>query len=79
LGIIDQWGNGLIAIEMNSYPEIGFKWFEKGLQFQVQFIRKEYIPEQNTLEEINLLGEALGAKFALRWDPAGTKLGLSRD
>jgi len=41
LGIIDQWGNGLIATEMNSYPEIGYEWFEKGLYFQVQFIKRD--------------------------------------
>ncbi|GHC46757.1 RNA-binding domain-containing protein [Ulvibacter litoralis] len=45
LGIIDQWGNGLklIAEELKEYPEIEFKWFEKGLQFQVQFIKKNYV------------------------------------
>lgn len=44
LGIIDQWGNGLklIADELKDYPEIEFKWFEKGLQFQVQFVNKNY-------------------------------------
>lgn len=50
LGIIDQWGNGLklIAEDLKEYPEIGFKWFEKGLQFQVQFIKKNYIaPKEN--------------------------------
>ena len=50
LGIIDQWGNGLklISEDLKEYPEIGFKWFEKGLQFQVQFIKKNYIaPKEN--------------------------------
>jgi predicted HTH transcriptional regulator len=34
IGIIDQWGNGLrlIADELKEYPEIEFRWFEKGLQ-----------------------------------------------
>ena len=34
LGLIDQWGNGLKLIfdELKEYPEIEFKWFEKGLQ-----------------------------------------------
>ncbi|WP_219847918.1 hypothetical protein [Sphingobacterium gobiense] len=39
-------GNGLklIADELKAYPEIEFKWFERGrLQFQVQFINKEYV------------------------------------
>ena len=45
LGVIDQWGNGLklIAEELKEYPGIDFKWFEKGLQFQVQFIKKNYV------------------------------------
>jgi predicted HTH transcriptional regulator len=43
LGIIDQWGNGLklIADELKEYPGIEFRWYEKGLQFQVQFVKKE--------------------------------------
>ena len=45
IGLIDQWGNGLKLIfdELKEYPEIEFKWFEKGLQFQVQFIKKDYL------------------------------------
>lgn len=45
VGLIDQWGNGLklIADELNAYPEVEFKWFERGgLQFQVQFINSEF-------------------------------------
>lgn len=44
LGLIDQWGNGLklISDELKTYPEIEFKWFEKGMQFQVQFIKKDF-------------------------------------
>lgn len=44
IGIIDQWGNGLklISNELKNYPDIDFKWFEKGLQFQIQFILKKY-------------------------------------
>lgn len=40
IGIIDQWGNGLKLIfdELKDYPDIEFRWFEKGLQFQVQFV-----------------------------------------
>ena len=30
----------LIADELKEYPEIDFRWVEKGLQFQVQFIKK---------------------------------------
>lgn len=47
LGLIDQWGNGLklISDELKNYPDIEFKWFEKGMQFQVQFIKKAVPPQ----------------------------------
>ena len=70
LGIIDQWGNGLklIADELNAYPEIEFKWFEKGLQFQVQFLKKDDKPN----EAPAMIGESI-------WNQVGTKLEPSRD
>ena len=42
MGIIDQWGNGLklISDELKDYPDIKFRWFERGLQFQVQFVNE---------------------------------------
>jgi len=45
LGLIDQWGNGLklIASELDLYNGIEFKWLETGLQFQVQFIIKDFL------------------------------------
>ena len=48
LGIIDQWGNGLklISDELKEYPEIDFKWREVGLSFQVQFIKLNFVKEQ---------------------------------
>lgn len=50
IGIIDQWGNGLklISTELKNYPDIEFKWFEKGLQFQIQFVHKGYLVPQET-------------------------------
>jgi len=59
LGIIDQWGNGLklIADELKEYPEIDFKWREVGLSFQVQFIKLNFVPEQ---EEKAHLGQSSG-------------------
>ena len=70
LGIIDQWGNGLklIADELKAYPEIEFRWFEKGLQFQVQFLKKDYKPYGTT----GMIGESV-------WDQAGATSGPSRD
>lgn len=80
MGVIDQWGNGLkiIATELKTYPEIEFKWFEKGLQFQVQFIKKNYQPEIDQLIDIELIGKKLGAILGLSWDQVGTDLALSR-
>lgn len=47
MGIIDQWGNGLKLIyqELNEYNNIEFKWMEKGLSLQIQFIKKTQKPE----------------------------------
>ena len=59
LGIIDQWGNGLklIADELKEYPEIDFKWKEVGLSFQVQFIKLNFVNEQEKKAE---LGQSWG-------------------
>lgn len=81
MGVIDQWGNGLkiISQELKAYPEIDFKWFEKGLQFQVQFIKKNYQPEDDQAVDIESIGKELGIKLGLSWDQVGTKSGPSRD
>lgn len=81
MGVIDQWGNGLkiISQELKVYPEIDFKWFEKGLQFQVQFIKKNYQSEDNQSIDIESIGKELGIKLGLSWDQVGTKSGPSRD
>ena len=47
----------LIADELKEYPEIDFRWVEKGLQFQLQFIKKiraqpELQPEQPEQPEL---------------------------
>ena len=44
LGLIDQWGNGLklIADELKAYKGVELKWSEVGLQFQVQFVLKDF-------------------------------------
>ena len=78
IGVIDQWGNGLklIAAELKSYPDIEFKWFEKGLSFQVQFIRKGFVPQNEF--DLDKLGTEIGAKLGLSWDQVGTKSAPSR-
>ena len=50
-----------------------FRWFEKGLQFQVQFIKKDFIKT----EDSNAIEEELGTDLGLSWHQAGTKLALS--
>lgn len=83
LGIIDQWGNGLklISDELKDYPEIKFRWHETGLQFQVQFVKKD-IQQQQELQqklqqELFVLLQQIGTKLGLSWDKAGTKLAPS--
>ena len=51
MGIIDQWGNGLklIADELKDYPNIELRWKEVGLSFQVQFVKLDYVEEQDSL------------------------------
>lgn len=84
LGIIDQWGNGLklIADELKEYPEIEFKWFERGLQFQVQFIKKSQRNQEDSesadLVEVNDLPGELTTKSRLSYDQATTMLELCR-
>jgi predicted HTH transcriptional regulator len=77
MGIIDQWGNGLklISDELKKYPEIEFKWFERGMQFQVQFVKRDYYALLNA--DTDLIGENIGTKLALDWHQAGTKLAPS--
>lgn len=54
----------MIADELKAYPEIEFKWFERDeLQFQVQFINKEYITQQESVEND---GATDGATKALK-------------
>jgi len=81
LGIIDQWGNGLklIAEDLKNYPEIEFRWKETGLQFQVQFIKKEYEQQVQQQFQQNFFdsGDQTGTKQALSWHQVGTKLALS--
>jgi predicted HTH transcriptional regulator len=81
MGVIDQWGNGLkiIANELKAYPEIEFKWFEKGLQFQVQFIKKNFQPASQQVFEFEAIGRDLGNKLGLSWAQIGTKPGPSRN
>ncbi|MBK1439632.1 hypothetical protein JHJ32_06520 [Parapedobacter sp. ISTM3] len=43
----------LIADELKGYPKIEFKWFERGgLQFQVQFVNKDYVAQHELQQEL---------------------------
>jgi ATP-dependent DNA helicase RecG len=83
LGLIDQWGNGLklISDELKDYPEIEFRWHETGLQFQVQFVKRE-IQQQQELQqeqqqELDAIWHLVGTKLGLSWHQVGTKLAPS--
>lgn len=69
LGIIDQWGNGLkqIVDELNDYPEIEFRWFEIGLQFQVQFIKKDSMLQPDLITQQELQQETLFSLILKRY------------
>ncbi|MEN9415373.1 MAG: hypothetical protein RLZ62_1677, partial [Bacteroidota bacterium] len=79
LGLIDQWGNGLkiISEELKSYPDIELRWFEKGLQFQVQFVRKSSQPATMASESVHDSDHA-GTWPAPGWHQVGTKLAPGR-
>jgi ATP-dependent DNA helicase RecG len=76
LGIIDQWGNGLklIADGLKDYPEIEFKWHETGLQFQVQFIKKDIQQQLELQQESDAAWHHVGTMLGLSWHQVGTKL-----
>jgi ATP-dependent DNA helicase RecG len=81
LGIIDQWGNGLklIANELKEYPEIEFKWFEKGLQFQVQFIKKDYKSVGDVAMTEEFSWGQVGTRLGLSWHQVGIRLAPGRN
>jgi ATP-dependent DNA helicase RecG len=53
--LIEQWGSGFhkIYAELAEYPDILFKINEPSLSFQVQFIKKDYLPEKGGLNQYN--------------------------
>lgn len=77
MGLIDQWGNGLkiISSELKAYPEIEFKWFEKGLQFQVQFVKRNFKRDTDENTILQSVGTKLAAMLGLSWGQVGTKSG----
>jgi predicted HTH transcriptional regulator len=80
LGIIDQWGNGLklIADELKNYPEIGFKWFEMGLSFQIQFNKKNGMqqPKLTQDSQFGLLLNQSGDQTSDNSNPDDIKTGM---
>lgn len=83
LRIIEQWGNGLklIAEELQSYPEIDFRWKEPGIAFRVTFTNKNF-KQRHTLQleyDVEAIVQELGTKLGLNWNQVGTKSEPSRD
>jgi ATP-dependent DNA helicase RecG len=66
----------LIADELKNYPEIELKWFERGIQFQIQFINKAFNGSgKNQLSpETGLSLAELGDKLGIDLEKNGTKL-----
>lgn len=79
MGIIDQWGNGLkiVSSALKEYPEIELRWSEIGLQFQIQFIKRNYQKTDFFESGFEVLVKELGESLGLSWDQDGTKTGLS--
>jgi len=79
LGIVDQWGNGfkLITDDLKDYPEIEFRWHETGLQFQVQFVKRESQQQQELQQDLDTLWHQVSTKLGLSWHQVGTKLAPS--
>jgi len=84
LGIIDQWGNGLklIADELKEYPTIELRWKEVGLSFQVQFVKRNFIPTEKGDVGINVginerLVELLRQNNRLSAEELANALGIS--
>ena len=54
LGIIDQLGNGLklIADELREYNDIELKWHDQGLQFQIKFIKINFVEKTEAVDRL---------------------------
>ncbi|RLD77656.1 MAG: ATP-dependent DNA helicase [Bacteroidetes bacterium] len=76
LGLIDQWGNGLKLIkdELSTYQDIEFKWKETGIQFQVQFIKKDYKSKAYRQDELKTSILHITTKSRLSHDQVTTIL-----
>ena len=55
--LIEQWGSGFRKIysDLTGYKNIDLKINEPGLSFQIQFIKKDYIPDQGLNEGLKSL------------------------
>ncbi len=77
LGIIEQWGTGLklIQSELVNYPEIELRWSEPGIAFQVQFVKKYYVPEPESGQEHELQHESqYGLQYGLQYESLFSKV-----
>jgi ATP-dependent DNA helicase RecG len=58
----------LISDELKEYPEIDFKWREVGLSFQVQFIKLNFVTEQEEKAHLGHTWGTLGAEFGAEFE-----------
>lgn len=42
----------MLSDELKEYPQIEFRWKETGLSFQVQFVKLDYVEEQELQQEL---------------------------
>ncbi|MHA1796396.1 MAG: ATP-binding protein [Promethearchaeota archaeon] len=58
LALIEQLGTGFrkITEALKEYPNIEIRFNEPGMAFQMQFVKKDYLPEE------------FGTKLGLSWD-----------
>lgn len=70
MGLIDQWGNGLklITDELNTYNNIELKWFERAMQFQVQFVNKDFKSKNDEISKIRPSSDQVATKSRLSSD-----------
>jgi predicted HTH transcriptional regulator len=70
MGLIDQWGNGLklITDELNTYTDIELKWFERAMQFQVQFVNENFESKNEEISKARPSSDQVATKSRLSSD-----------
>jgi predicted HTH transcriptional regulator len=86
LKLIEAWGSGIPKMhdELSDYPEVELVLQEAGQAFQVQFVKKESIPQPESGQSRGRVRaesakDQVGIKQGSSRDQVGTKQGPSRD